>query len=164
MSEKPHAHMVYIPTELYVGLIKKMAKYEISQSTAILDALNEDLYSEGFIDKATYQKFKERYLRKLVDVVHEKEKPIEVEVSSARLEVQQSKVSVKKHVDYSKFSDDELLEAYRKAWLSNDVVEPQLIQGEATRRGYRFKADDNGNIRIILGKTLAPIKVSKEAV
>jgi len=52
-------------------------------------------------------------------------------------------------VDYSKLSDDELLEAYRKAIIRNDVVEPNLIQGEARRRGYRFKIDGFGNIQKI---------------
>jgi hypothetical protein len=149
MSERPHAHMVYIPTELYVGLNKKLGALEIGPSAAILDALNEDLHRRGFIDDETYQKFKQRYQRKLVDVVHKKEtSSIKVEVSSAKLEVHKSTVEVKKP-DYSKLTDDELLECYRKAWLSNDVVIPQLIQGEARKRGYQFRTDDNGNITII---------------
>ena len=151
MSERPHAHMVYIPTELYVGLFKKMASLEIGESAAILDALNEDLHRQGFIDDETYLKFKERYSRKLIDVVREKtqESSFKVEVSSAKFEIQKSKVEVKRHIDYSKLTDDELLERYRKAMLSNDVVTPQLIQGEARKRGYRFKIDDSGNVQKI---------------
>jgi hypothetical protein len=151
MSERPHAHMIYIPTELYVGLFKKMGSLEIGESAAILDALNEDLHNRGFIDDETYLKFKERYSRKLIDIVREKtqESSIKVEVSSAKLEVHKSAVEVKRHVDYSKLRDEELLEAYRNAWLSNDVVSPQLIQGEARKRGYRFKADGSGNVQII---------------
>jgi len=150
MSERPHAHMVYIPTELYVGLFKKMGSLEIGMSAAILDALNEDLFRRGFIDEETYFKFKERYSQKLIDIVREKEQPsVKVEVSSAKFEVQKRTVEVKRHVDFSRFTDNELLEAYRKAWLSNDVITPQLIQGEAKKRGYRFKADNNGNIHII---------------
>jgi hypothetical protein len=149
MSERPHAHMLFIPTELYVGLFKKMASLEIGESAALLDALNEDLHNRGFIDEVTYQKFKERYTRKLVDVVREKEASVKVEVESAKLEVHKSTVKMKKSINYSKLSDDELLELYRKAKLSNDVVVPQLIQGEAVKRGYRFKADDSGNVQII---------------
>jgi sulfur transfer complex TusBCD TusB component (DsrH family) len=151
MSEHPHAHMLFIPTELYVGLFKKMASLEIGESAALLDALNEDLHNRGFIDEVTYQKFKERYTRKLVDVVREKtqESSFKVEVSSAKFEIQKSKVEAKRHTDYSKLTDDELLECYRKAMLSNDVVMPQLIQGEARRRGYRFKADASGNVQKI---------------
>jgi hypothetical protein len=150
MSERPNAHMIFIPTELFVGLTKKMAKYEIGKSAAILDSLNEDLHNQGFIDDETYFKFKEVYMRKLIDVVREKETPsIKVEVSSAKLEVHKSTVEVKKSIDYSKLSDDELVDAYRKAILTNDVIAPQLIQGEARKRGYQFRTDDNGNITII---------------
>jgi len=150
-EERPHVCRLFVPTELYVGLIKKMAKYEIGKSSAILDSLNEDLYNQGFIDDATYQKFKEAYMKKLVEVVREREKSsVEVEVTSAKFEVQKnSTVEVRRYIDYSKFSDDQLLEAYRKASLTDDVVGVQLIQGEAKRRGYRFKADDNGNVKVI---------------
>ena len=130
MSERPHAHMIYIPTELYIGLFKKIAALEIGESAAILDCINEVLYNESFIDEATYQKFRERYRKKLVEVVREKEAPsVKVEISAAKLEVHKRAVEIK-NVDYSKFTDDELLEVYRKAILSNDVVTPNLIQGE----------------------------------
>jgi hypothetical protein len=140
--------MVYIPTELYVGLFKKMGSLEIGMSAAILDALNEDLFRRGFIDEETYLKFKERYSRKLIDVVREKEQPsVKVEVSAAKYE---TKIEIRKRqIDFSKLTDDELLECYRKAIISNDVVTPNLIQGEAKRRGYRFKADASGNVQII---------------
>jgi len=75
MSEgRPNAHMVFLPTELYMGLIKKMAALEIGKSAAILDGLNESLFNEGFIDEQTYLKFKGQYRKKLLDVVREKEK------------------------------------------------------------------------------------------
>ena len=148
-EERPNACMVFLPTELYVGLIKKMAKYEIGKSAAILDSINEDLHNQGFIDDETYFKFKEVYMKRLIDVVREREQSsVKVEVKSAKLEVQKTTV-VKETVDYSKLSDDELLEAYRKAIIRNDVVEPNLIQGEARRRGYRFKIDGFGNIQKI---------------
>ncbi|MEM2675283.1 MAG: hypothetical protein QXT10_02145 [Candidatus Bathyarchaeia archaeon] len=149
MSERPHAHMVYIPTELFLALKGKCWSLKIGESAAILDCINESLYREGFIDEETYQRFKERYRKPLLEIVRERENAsVKVEVKTAKLEVQKTTV-VKEAVDYSKLSDDELLEAYRKAIIRNDVVEPNLIQGEARRRGYRFKADGFGNIQII---------------
>lgn len=96
-EDRPNACSIFLPTELFVGLIKKMAKYEIGKSAAILDSLNEDLHNQGFIDDETYFKFKEAYMRKLIDVVREKEQsPVKVEVSAAKyetkLEVQKSTV------------------------------------------------------------------------
>jgi len=73
-EERPNAHMIFFPTELYMGLIKKMAAYEIGKSAAILDCLNESLFREGFINAETYEKFRSQYRKKLVDVVKEKEK------------------------------------------------------------------------------------------
>jgi len=149
VSERPHAHMVYIPTELFLALKGKCWSLKIGESAAILDCINESLYREGFIDEETYQRFKERYRKPLLEIVREREKSsVKVEVKSAKLEVQKTTV-VKETVDYSKLSDDELLEAYRKAIIRNDVVEPNLIQGEARRRGYLLIVDGFGNIQKI---------------
>jgi hypothetical protein len=87
-SEKPNAHMVFLPTELYMGLIKKMAAFEIGKSAAILDSINEDLFNEGFISKEAYEKFRAAYRKKLVDVVKAKE---EATVKEPSVEVQQLK-------------------------------------------------------------------------
>jgi len=151
MSEdRPNACMIFLPTELYLGLIKKMAKLEIGKSAALLDAVNEDLFKEGFISEDVYEKFKQKYRKPLMEVVKEKEEPSIVEVKSAKLEVQKSTVEIRrKHIDYSKLSDDELLERYRKALLLKDVVEPNLIQFEAEKRGYQFKEDYDGNVEVV---------------
>jgi hypothetical protein len=156
MSERPHAHMVYIPTELYIGLFKKMGSLEIGESAAILDALNEDLHNRGFIDDETYLRFKERYQRKLIDVVREKtqESSIKVEVSCARMEIQKGSERPKRSIDYSKLdysklSNDELLRRYQQAILSNDVVAVNVIQGVAHSRGFKFKVDDVGNVQVV---------------
>ncbi len=148
-EERPNACMIFLPTELYVGLIKKMAKLEIGKSAALLDAVNDSLFKEGFISEDVYEKFKQKYRKPLMEVVKEKEEPSIVEIQSAKLEVQKSTVEVRKHIDYSKLSDDELLERYRKALLLKDVVEPNLIQFEAKKRGYQFKEDYDGNVRIV---------------
>jgi hypothetical protein len=151
MSERPHAHMVYIPTELYIGLFKKMGSLEIGESAAILDALNEDLHNRGFIDDETYLRFKERYQRKLIDVVREKtqESSIKVEVSSARMEIQKGSGRPQRSIDYSKLTDEELLRRYQQAILSNDVVAVNVIQGVAHSRGFKFKVDDVGNVQVV---------------
>ena len=138
MSERPHAHMVYIPTELYVGLFKKMGSLEIGMSAAILDALNEDLYRRGFIDEETYLKFKERYSRKLIEIVREKEQPsVKVEVSSAKIEVQKSTVEVskpKKRPDYSKMSLEDLEKLRNHLLERGETSEVQLVAWEIKKR------------------------------
>jgi hypothetical protein len=130
--------MVYIPTELYVGLFKKMGSLEIGMSAAILDALNEDLYRRGFIDEETYLKFKERYSRKLIEIVREKEQPsVKVEVSSAKIEVQKSTVEVskpKKRPDYSKMSLEDLEKLRNELLERGETSEVQLVAYEIKKR------------------------------
>ena len=140
MGERPHAHMVYIPTELYVGLFKKMASLEIGMSAAILDALNEDLFRRGFIDEETYLKFKERYSRRLIDVVKEKEQAsvkVSAKYEAKIVEVKKSTIEVsesKKRPDYSKMSLEEL-EKYRNHLLDiGDVKELQFVSFEIKKR------------------------------
>jgi hypothetical protein len=130
--------MVYIPTELYVGLFKKMGSLEIGMSAAILDALNEDLYRRGFIDEETYLKFKERYSRKLIEIVREKEQPsVKVEVSSAKIEVQKSTVEVskpKKRPDYSKMSLEDLEKLRNELLERGETSEVQHVAWEIKKR------------------------------
>jgi len=134
--------MVFLPTELFVGLIKKMAKYEIGKSAAILDSLNEDLHNQGFIDDETYFKFKEAYMRKLIDVVREKEQSsVKVEVSAAKyeakLEVQNSTVQVvkpKKRPDYSAMSLEELQRRLEHLRETGDTSEVQFVAFEIKKR------------------------------
>jgi len=108
-EERPNAHMIFFPTELYMGLIKKMATLEIGKSAAILDSLNETLHSEGFINDETFRKFKEQYRKKLVDVVKEKEqKPIVPNVK--KLQLQKTLVMVTEQWD---IHDDK----WREKWV-----------------------------------------------
>jgi len=94
-EERPNAHMIFFPTELYMGLIKKMAAFEIGKSAAILDSLNEALFREGFINAEVYEKFKQQYRRKLLDVVREKEKAtIKEQPSQKVLQIQKTFVMV----------------------------------------------------------------------
>jgi hypothetical protein len=68
-SKRQHAYLLYVPTELYIGLIKKMADLEIGKGAAILDSLNNSLMHEGFIEEKTFRKYHERYRRRLIDIV-----------------------------------------------------------------------------------------------
>jgi hypothetical protein len=140
-EERPNAHIIFLPTELFVGLIKKMAKYEIGKSAAILDSLNEDLHNQGFIDDETYFKFKEAYMRKLIDVVREKEQSsVKVEVSAAKyetkLEVQKSTVQIapKKRPDYSKMSLEELEKRLNDLREAGETTEMQFVAFERKKR------------------------------
>jgi len=158
-ASRENFYPLKLPTELYLALIERMAKTKLSKGDCLIDMLTETAYREGLLPEEHYRFLKMKYgtktvLEKVLEGRNEKEEAsVKVEVSAAKyetkLEVQKRTVEVKRHVDYSKLNDNELLEAYRKAMLSNDVVAPQLIQGEAKRRGYRFKADDSGNVKKI---------------
>jgi len=138
VSERPHAHMVYIPTELFLALKGKCWSLKIGESAAILDCINESLYREGFIDEETYQKFRERYRKPLLEIVREKEAPsVKVEVQTAKLEVQQSTVQVskpKKRPDYSKMSLEELEKLRNHLLEIGDTNEVQFVAWEVKKR------------------------------
>lgn len=139
-EERPNAHMIFLPTELYVGLIKKMAKYEIGKSAALLDAVNEDLHREGFIDDATYERFRQQYRKPLIDVVREKEQSSVVEINAAKLEFQKSTVQTvqvlkpKKRPDYSKMTFQELEERLEQLKNIGDSTEIQFVAAELQKR------------------------------
>jgi len=147
---------LFIPTEVFEALIGRMWTTKLSKGDCIIDLLAEGLYREGFLPEEHYKLMKAKYGTKTVlEKVREKREAgsVKVEVSSAKFEVHRSTVEVDSrkalslsHVDYSKLSDEQLAEAYRKAVLSRDVIGPQLIQGEAARRGFKFKLREDGTI------------------
>ena len=144
MSERSHVHPVFLPVELYVGISKAMADLEIGKSSAILLMIAEGLHSRGFISREVYEVLRKKYERKLIEVVRGVQEQAEKEVKT----VQQ--IPKKKRVDYSKLSDDELLERYRRAEISKDVIEPQHIQFEAKKRGYQFKFNPyDGTVEVL---------------
>jgi hypothetical protein len=69
---RANAHMIFIPTELYLGLTKKQAALEIGKSAAVLDCLNESLFNEGYITQEDYETLRAQYHRKLIDIVKAK--------------------------------------------------------------------------------------------
>ena len=84
-SERANAHMIFLPTELYLGLIDKMSALKIGKSHAILDCINESLHNEGFIDNEVYLKFKGQYRRPLLEIVKEKRMKETIEESKPEL-------------------------------------------------------------------------------
>jgi hypothetical protein len=75
MSERSHVHPLCLPVEFSVGISKVQAQLEIGKSAAILLMVAEGLFRGGFIDSGTYEAKKQRYERKLVDIVRGKAKP-----------------------------------------------------------------------------------------
>lgn len=111
-EERPNAHMIFLPTELYMGLIKKMATYEIGKSAAILESLNENLHKAGFISSEAYEKFRNKYRKKLVDVVKEKDKVSVIKrLDVEKLRLQKTLVMVREQWDIHD-------QQWRKKWVS----------------------------------------------
>ena len=73
MSEKSreHIHPVMLNATFYVGITKLEARLECSMSAAILYVINEGLLKEGVISQEDHDLLKQRYGRKLKDVVAE---------------------------------------------------------------------------------------------
>ena len=167
MSEPASRENFYplkLPTELYLALIDRMSKTKLSKGDCLIDMLTETAYREGLLPEEHYRFLKMKYgtktvLEKVLEGRNEKEEAsVKVEVSSAKFEVQKSTIEVKKRIDYSKLTDDELLEAYRKAMLSNDVVVPKCkrcpIIDECNKNPILVNAPDRkGKPTISSGKT-----------
>lgn len=137
---REHGVMLYLDKTLYKAFIRLQADKELGRSYAGLLAFVEGLFRLGYLSKEEYEKYVQKYSCGLKEA-----SSVKVEVETTKIQVQKSTVQIKS-VDYSKFSDDELLEAYEKALKGNDVVAPNLIQGEALKRGYRFKVDNFGKV------------------
>ncbi|MEM2889652.1 MAG: hypothetical protein QXR42_09335 [Candidatus Bathyarchaeia archaeon] len=145
---KEWVHWVCFNAYFEDALAKYRAKTGYGSTYAILMALNEYWYQIGCMSEEGYHYNKEKYGLPLIAKLKRHEQTVNIS-NKANPDVQKSNIPIKKIIDYGKFSDDELLDVYRKAILSNDVVSPNLIQGEARKRGYRFKADENGNVQVV---------------
>ena len=72
MSEKrPNVHSVFLPTEFYLAIAGVVSERKIGKSSAILAMINEGLRKDGFIDEDTYQVFKKKYRKTLLEKVKE---------------------------------------------------------------------------------------------
>jgi hypothetical protein len=127
------------------ALAKYRAKTGYGITFAILNALNEYWYMQRCMSEEGYKFNKERYGLTLIENL---KRNVKAEAGPVKEKPVKKEIPKKKYVDYSKLSDDELLERYRRAMLSNDAVAPQIIQFEAKKRGYQFR-EDNGNIRVV---------------
>jgi hypothetical protein len=54
-----------------IAVAKIQAKYEVGKSAALLYALNRGLYEEGVLSEEEFVLFRQRYSRKLKDVIAE---------------------------------------------------------------------------------------------
>jgi len=64
--KKPHGVVVFLPPELYIGVVKLQADKELGKPYAVLLALNEGLYSLGYISKEAYEVYSKKYSEKLI--------------------------------------------------------------------------------------------------
>jgi len=66
---REHIHSVMLNATFYVGISKLMAMLECSKSAAVLYAINEGLFKERVISEEDYELLKQRYGRKLKEVL-----------------------------------------------------------------------------------------------
>jgi hypothetical protein len=66
LEMQEHVIKLCMPPEMYLAVIKYMAKHEIGKPYAGLSLLCKALRSEGFISQENFEKFNARYSRKLV--------------------------------------------------------------------------------------------------
>lgn len=83
-EQRPNFYPLKLPTETYIALIDRMSALKIGKGPAIIDAINETLHNEGFLNDEDYEMMKQKYRRKLIDVVKEgrKRKPVQTKPHS----------------------------------------------------------------------------------
>lgn len=125
-KEKPNMHKLFLPTELYIGLIKKMAKLEIGKSAAILDCINNDLFNLGFITEETHEQFK-KYRKKLIDVVDEKRVGQKQQWKTDReIKIEENLTAI--YADWNNASQKAKDYAVKKAFEYPELLISKLIQ------------------------------------
>lgn len=70
MGSRSHVHPVFLPAELYIGVARVEAHFEIGKSAAILLMITEGLYQHRLISQEDHNKFTLRYRQKLVEKVN----------------------------------------------------------------------------------------------
>lgn len=63
---KPHGFLIYLPPELYLGIIKLQADKQLGRVYPVLLAINEGLYQMGYISKEVYEFYLRKYSEKLI--------------------------------------------------------------------------------------------------
>ena len=145
---KKWVHVLCFNAYFEDALAKNRARTGLGDTYAILNSLNEYWHQTGDMTDEGYEYNKQRYSETLIQHL-KKNLQSENELSEVKAKPILKEKPKKTYVDYSKLSDDELLERYRNAIRSNDVVEPNIIQFEAKKRGYQFKEDYDGNVEVV---------------
>jgi len=52
-----------------MGILDTQTKYRIGKSAAILFSINEGLWKQGFLDEETYELYKKKYSKPLLEIV-----------------------------------------------------------------------------------------------
>ena len=63
---KPHGFLVYLPPELYLGIVKLQADKQLGRVYPVLLAITEGLYNLGYISKEVYEVYSKKYSEKLI--------------------------------------------------------------------------------------------------
>ena len=63
---KPHGVVVFLPPELYLGIVKLQADKELGKPYACLLAITEGLYHMGYISKEAYEVYSKKYSDRLI--------------------------------------------------------------------------------------------------
>ena len=63
---KPHGFLVYLPPELYLGIVKLQADKQLGRVYPVLLAITEGLYHMGYISKEAYEVYSKKYSEKLI--------------------------------------------------------------------------------------------------
>ena len=63
---KPHGVVLFLPPELYLGIVKLQADKELGKPYACLLAITEGLYHMGYISKEAYEVYSKKYSDRLI--------------------------------------------------------------------------------------------------
>lgn len=162
MSERSreHIHPVMLNATFYVGITKLSASLECSKSAAILFALNEGLRKENVISQEDYELLKQRYGRKLKDVITESQVSKEnSHISKLELERQKRAEIIAKINDQKPgLSQNEkniklVLKGMVEDWdRHKDLNNPADLKWRANAIKFAEDHPDNENAKILLAK------------
>lgn len=154
MSERSreHIHPVMLNATFYVGITKLSASLECSKSAAILFALNEGLMKENVISQEDYELLKQRYGRKLKDVITEAQIKKEnshipkLELEKKKQEQTQNLIRQEIHADQKEKQVDLTLKGVLEVWTQHDV------SWQVKQLNYAKKYPENQYAKQIIAK------------
>lgn len=92
--KRENVHRLFFPAEFDIAVVHLRSKMEIGEHAAILSIICEGLKNLDLIDDPTYELYKARYSRKLLDIV------------KRNREERESEVKPKPRCDYARGSAD----------------------------------------------------------